>query len=544
MADILPPRPVCDRLLDQYFVVSEGLYRMVHIPSFQQEYARYLDGKGCNDSFLPRLLCMLCIAAGSGSGSRGLGHDRSTTVHIPTACVLVRHYLDSLRRRHVVDLTALQTELLLLQALKTVHPKEQSSWTQLGYIVRMAMTMGLHHDPSETPSLTPFTGECRRRLWFTVLEMDLDASLTRNLPCAIRPGEHSCRPPHNLDDTALLPTTAAPLPDSQPLDHPTTNHLQAYAARTLPVRMQAAALLSRLDSRTHTPPSYDEVLAVGTKLEAMLHDVNALFPLRHGERRRGALLDMHVRRTLLALYRPFFALGSSSSSKLDDNSNNSSSSSNYVPPPEQLTLSYLRSCMAVLGYVEDRQGRGEEVVVVVVAGEVVEAGLGVCWFISKQPAPGGGNTDAAAGWAAPGWGDDEGVERFCPWSVAAMVQAVERALDWLVGVVIQQDAGGHAYLRDIVALGVVLEAVQQHGSVEQKVVKGEARMRRILEVCRQNVKVQVCSSSRVLFLSLFPLNGRDAGSYGLQVHFTLLTDMSTRLRRLKPLMPTPCLTGD
>jgi hypothetical protein len=374
--------------------------------------------------------------------------------------------------------------------------------------------------------------------------MDLDASLTRNLPCAIRPGEHSCRPPHNLDDTALLPTTAAPIPYSQPHHHPTTNHLQAYAARTLPVRMQAAALLSRLDSRTHTPPSYDEVLAVGTKLEAMLHDVNALFPLRHGERRRGALLDMHVRRTLLALYRPFFALGSSSSSKLDDNSYNSSSSSNYVPPPEQLTLSYLRSCMAVLGYVEDRQGRGEEVLVVGVAGEVVEAGLGVCWFISKQPAPGGGNTDAAAGWAAPGWGDDEGVERFCPWSVAAMVQAVERALDWLVGVVLQQDAGGHAYLRDIVALGVVLEAVQQHGSVEQKVVKGEARMRRILEVCRQNVKVQVCSSSRVLFLSLFPLNGRDAGSYGLQVHFTLLTDMSTRLRRLKPLMPTPCLTGD
>ncbi|KAK4133171.1 hypothetical protein BT67DRAFT_383619, partial [Trichocladium antarcticum] len=328
MADILPPRPVRDRLLDRYFVVAEGLYRIVHIPSFQQEYARYSDAQGCNDSFLPRLLCMLCIAAGSGSGSgsRGLAHDRSTSVHIPTACVLVRHYLDHLRRRHVVDLTTLQTELLLLHALGTIDPQQQPTWAQLGYIVRMAMTMGLHRDPSETPSITPFAGECRRRLWFTVLEMDLHASLLCNLPPAIRPSEYSCRPPDNIDDTALLPTTN-PLPEPHPLDHPTTTHLQAYAARTLPARLQAAALLSRLNT---LPPSPSAVLAVGATLEAMLHDISTLFPtpqpdthLPHTQHhhhlpqpqqqppqkqhrpRSGPLLDMHLRRTLQALYRPF-----------------------------------------------------------------------------------------------------------------------------------------------------------------------------------------------------------------------------------------------
>jgi hypothetical protein len=57
------------------------------------------------------------------------------------------------------------------------------------------MTMSLGRDPSELPAVPGFLGECRRRLWFTIMEMDLHLSLTCGLPCAIRQGEYTCKPP-------------------------------------------------------------------------------------------------------------------------------------------------------------------------------------------------------------------------------------------------------------------------------------------------------------------------------------------------------------
>ncbi|KAK0741832.1 fungal-specific transcription factor domain-containing protein [Apiosordaria backusii] len=375
MNDVLPPRPICDRLVNQYFVVSEGLYRMVHIPSFHQEYSQYWDKRGCSESFLPRLLCMMSIAARFGTDSRGL-----SSVNIPTACTLVRHWLDDLRRKQITDLTTLQTELLLLHAQRTICPYQRASWTQLGYIVRMAMTMDLHRDPSELPFMNPFASELRRRLWYTLLEMDLHISIICNLPFAIRAGEYTCKPPSNLDDTSLSPTIPT-LPPSLPLDHPTSNRLQAYTSRTLPARIEAAALLSHL----HTLDSYTPILSSGQQLESLLSDINALFPRHaslnpentHKEWRHRALLDMHVRRPLLALYRPF-ALGLLSS----DNPSSSSC-------PQNIELSYLKSAMAILTYADELDPRSpgyEDVVgmyLFIMKKDIVEAGLGVCAYIKR-----------------------------------------------------------------------------------------------------------------------------------------------------------------
>jgi hypothetical protein len=301
MADILPKKPVCDRLLEAYIGMSEGLYRFMHIPSFRKEYEQYWDGKAYHDAFLPRLLCMMSIASRYESESRGLGHDKTNSVHTPTACALVRHWLDGLKGKQLVDVNTLQTEILLLHAQRQIALRQQDSWTQLGFILRMAMTMGLHRDPSEFPQLTPFFGELRRKLWYTVMDMDLHVALACNLPCAVREGEFSCKPPRNLNDEDLFPEMQE-LPESKPLDQYTISQLQAYAASTIPWRLKVSSILSRLDG-VH---DYVEVLEVGNKLERMLDDIACLFP-RHAaldaqrkykQWRDRALLDMHVRRPL------------------------------------------------------------------------------------------------------------------------------------------------------------------------------------------------------------------------------------------------------
>ncbi|GAB1313509.1 hypothetical protein MFIFM68171_03719 [Madurella fahalii] len=505
MADILPPRPVCDRLIQLYFAMSEGLFRIIHIPSFQQEYTDYWDGKGCNESFLPRLLCMVCIAARLGTDSRGLGHDRFTSVHIPTACVLVRHWLDELRRKHLAELTMLQTELLLLHALKTIHPMHQASWAELGYVVRMAMTMSLQRDPSELPGVTDFQGECRRRLWFTLVEMDLHVSLTCNLPSAVRQGEYTCEPPGNIDDADLSPIMSA-LPDSKPLDQLTTNQLQAYCARTLPVRMEAAVLAGQIDVlHDHTA-----VMEIGAKLELLLDDVRRQFPsgrddlcLPIKERRNRAQLDLHLRRLLMALYRPFVMGGSSNC-------------------PPQISQGYLRSCMAMLATCLDKDcnfrhtgagaGAGlgpdhdprvspgydglEGMFHSVTASEMVDTALGVCWYAKMAQETDGVRDAPSSSWDGNQHedGEAEAVREgryhhsrqhnpYHPWPAQAMVNTVESALEKVTGLV----GSSEGDLKDVVALAIVLGYVQP-GSVERKMQKSDGYVRRVMEVCLKGGK--------------------------------------------------------
>ncbi|KAK4166218.1 fungal-specific transcription factor domain-containing protein [Cladorrhinum sp. PSN259] len=480
MADILPDRQVCDRLIKLYFVFSEGYYRMVHIPSFQVEYTQYWLGGTCNGGFLPRLLCMLCVAARFGTESRGLGQDRSAGIHVPTACALVRSWLNEIRKIKIADLTILQVELLLLHAQRTIGPYHQASWVQLGCVVRMAMTLELHRDPSELPSITPFQSEIRRRLWYTLLEMDLHISLIYNLPFSIREGEYTCRPPSNIDDTTLIPA-AQHLPTPYPLDHPSSNRLQAYTSRTLPARLEAATLLFHLRDLD----SYAPIITAGQKLESIISDVHAVFPRpplifnpmdKHKEWRQRILLDVHARRPLLSLYRPF-ALG--------------------TPDPQCPPLieqAYLKSAMAILTYLDELTPRTEgyadvvSMYLYIMKKDVVESALGVCWFMKRSlqhqqlQHQNCTNTHSPDGEGPPlpplpppGWGLDNSDERY-PWSVATMVQIVERTIERLIAII--PDSSGD--LTDVVSLCIVFSAVCPAG-IEDGVRQIKAWTKRILD---------------------------------------------------------------
>jgi len=471
MVDMLPPRPVCDKLVDLYFVVSE--YQMLHVPSFKHEYSEYWDGRRCRDSFLPQLLCVLCIAAPFGTESRGLSHDRSATIHVPTACVLVRDWLDELRKKHMVDAAALHIELMLITALRSIGASKHDPLAQMGYVTRTALTLGLQDDPSEIPTLTEFNRECRRRLWFDIVEMDLHLALVANFPSVLRQGRYTCKPPSNLDDEDLFPDMTA-LAAQKPLDQTTDSQIRAYTAMTLPVRLEAATLMNRLGGEL----DYNSILAVGAKLERILDDIRHLFP-RHGslstankhkEWRLRVFLDMHVRLTLIAVYRPFVI--------------------NFVEVPPQMSLSFLKACMTVLTYLDEidpNHPDHEDVVVMYQFGMrhcIMGAAFRVCWFLKMMASNGG-----AIPWT-PTWNEGDHVLQRIPWSVTAMVQAVERSLDRLIRLTSQ---GPDCYVQGLVALTIVLSAVQP-GTVSDKVHRIDLRLRQIWAVCSQmSQELRVCT---------------------------------------------------
>lgn len=489
MADILPNKTICDRLLDAYITMSEGLYRVVHVPSFRTEYEAFWQQRGVSDAFLPRLMCMLSLGARFETDKRGLSHDRSDGIHAPTACTLARAWLDGLRGKQLVDMDTLQCEVLLLHATRMMASKNQDSWMQLGSIVRMAMIMGLHRDPDEFPQIRPFYAELRRRLWYTIMDMDLHVALASNLPCSVREGEYTCRPPGNLDDADIYPEMAT-LPPSKPIDEFTNNQLQAYASRTLPHRIRVSTIINRLD----TIRDFEEVLDCGSQLERLLDDVNHLFPRRNltlnpaakfKEWRMRALLDMHVRRPLLALYRPF-ALST-------------------VECPAHITTSYLKSSMTMLTYMDELDphmpgfGDVSHMYHIVLRHDIMQAAFSVCYFIkcaNEQQAaaaaaaashhPNTTSNSSLANGQLPSpdvrhhsgeLGFINALENRTVWSTQGMTRAVKKTLDSFVSMVKDSSCD----LKDTVVLSVVVNSVQG-GGTEDKIRRITDGIAKIAEV--------------------------------------------------------------
>ncbi|CAK7197508.1 hypothetical protein SEUCBS139899_000155 [Sporothrix eucalyptigena] len=586
MADILPRRDVCERLVRAYVNVSEGLYRVIHVPTFLQEFDAYwangvtgsvgsgmgatnigaraggpsggggtagggvVPGQGVTEDFLPRLLCMLCIGGRFETESKGLAYDRSDGVHIPTACALVRSWLDGLRGKPSVDVITLQTEVLLLHASRMIQPRSQRIWTELGIISRLAMAMGLHRDPSEfAPDITPFQGECRRKLWFTIMDMDLHVSLASGLPSALRPGEFTCRPPRNLDDNDLYLEMPS-LPPGKPMDQYTEAQMQLFAANTLPLRMRASDLLCNIDSLT----DYWEVMDVGGDLEKALDDINCLFPRnaalnshqKHKEWRMRAMLDMHVRRPLLALYRPF-ALSASAD----------------CPPPAAISDVYLKSSMAMLTYMEELDPTipgfddVSHMYYVILRNDIVQAAFSVCFYIKQaveaETSPGtvGGMRSGSAGagnqvdasspplahihggaagstTSAPGSSNSWGVGRnnsgvgagrnntssrktSLIWTSAYMIRTVERTVENLARLVNDLSFD----LRDVIALATVLGSVMPAGSPAQRSDHIRTQVGRVLDTCVDKLRNHSSPAIRaaVMGQNLPPMGHHGPGGY-------------------------------
>lgn len=75
------------------------------------------------------------------------------------------------------------------------------AWLLSGVVTRLAFRMGYHRDPSHFPSLSPFEGEVRRRIWVIVHCMDTMMSAQMGLPRLVKASSWDTHPPRNLLDS-------------------------------------------------------------------------------------------------------------------------------------------------------------------------------------------------------------------------------------------------------------------------------------------------------------------------------------------------------
>lgn len=131
----------------------------------------------------------------------------------------------------------------------------------INMILHLAMRMGYHRDPDHFPGISPFEGEMRRRVWTTILQLDLVLSLEMGLPRSATDRHIDTKLPRNLYDSDFE-EDATEIPPPRP-ETEWTPILPLIAKGRL---ISAIGLICDVNTDTK-PPSYEEVVKVDTLLQ-------------------------------------------------------------------------------------------------------------------------------------------------------------------------------------------------------------------------------------------------------------------------------------
>lgn len=307
---LLPEKNTVDELVSVYFENFETTYRILHRPSFWKDYqAFWEDPQKSQPSMVVTILLVLatvrCFSTTEETnfiGDSSSGRERATTWIDACEFWLYRH-----SRKHLT-LEYFQIQCLCVLAKQVNCIKMKQDWVHTGDIMRLAMASGLHRDPSllKAGKTSEFHKEMRRRVWATIVEMELQASIEKGLPSSVSGLEFDCPVPANIEDEALCPAYSFPA-SSKPIEQYTAASYLHASRHSLAVRI---ALTSLLNSGKPAI-SYEEVLEYDSKISSLLKC------LPQWSNSAGAipsiLLDFQLRQFLVILHTPYARLAASDS---------------------------------------------------------------------------------------------------------------------------------------------------------------------------------------------------------------------------------------
>ncbi|PYH43486.1 Zn(II)2Cys6 transcription factor [Aspergillus saccharolyticus JOP 1030-1] len=262
--DYVPPRTISDQLLAAYLRTLESAYRVIHVPSFRRAYDQYwADPAASSPAFVIKLLLILAVGSvfcPDDTPYGSLVSKLSVSQWIYTA----QSWLTSPFEKARLDMQGLQLHCLLLIARQVTAIGGELAWIGAGSLLRTAMHMGFHIDPRHMAKVSPFDAEMRRRLWATILEINLQTSLDAGGIPLIHPDDYDCDPPMNLNDEEM---EQDPFPAARPAGTLTQTSLQIALARSQAVRLRIAKFVNSFRSGM----SYDEALELSAELVQLNH---------------------------------------------------------------------------------------------------------------------------------------------------------------------------------------------------------------------------------------------------------------------------------
>jgi len=267
----LPERSEADRLVSRYFTSYDPAVHILHPPSWYRLYQKHWeDPRRTSPAWLGQMFAVMCLAMHTyhrigdeppeyqGRTLKMASHYRS----LAGQCLLLADFLKPVN--HMIETLVLH----LHSEYARTRDSEVGVWVLVGMIARLAMRMGYHRDPKYYPSITPFQGEIRRRVWTFVRQSDLLFSFQVGLPSMIRLGDCDTELPRNLFDDEFDEDTKI-----MPHSRPTT---EATPVSYMRVKATMAFAFGKVVERLHsvTPINYDEVMT----LDQNLRETRAEYP--------------------------------------------------------------------------------------------------------------------------------------------------------------------------------------------------------------------------------------------------------------------------
>ncbi|KAJ4147058.1 hypothetical protein LMH87_001610 [Akanthomyces muscarius] len=295
----IPTRVECDALVDIYLSTHERMYRVLHTPTFHQQYeAFWQDQAASSMSFCMKLVLILALGStlSQEAGECALA-DRQTR----TWTYAAQWWLTGPTEKSTFNLDGVQVACLLQLARQMTAVGR--AWISSGSLLQMAFSVGLHRDPSHFPSMTPLQAQMQRRLWATVLELHLLSAM--DSPMQAYADLESCdtRPPDNIDDEQLT-ADADDIPASQGDHHITDSSLQRLLCKSFHSRLQAARSL-----HTGSELAYADTIRLANTLKTACAELSQFFDAHSTSSLLSSFhrsfLDIHFRLHILRLHRQF-----------------------------------------------------------------------------------------------------------------------------------------------------------------------------------------------------------------------------------------------
>ena len=290
-------------LVNSYLATFEQAYRIIHVPTFLDEVNAYwIDPMAMEQGWMAQYLTIL-----------GLGNLVQTPAWAPETSGHEKRYSQLFEQAQAY---LMQTPFLSSPTLATIRTlclmtiakeaytmscrQSDASWSMMGLISRLAMTMGLHLERPEQDGR--FESEIRRRLWTTIVYLDIQQSVRTGTPLSIHLHDFTSLCPTNCNDADFGPNQEFTI-DPALISERTDTSYQVLLYQSLPILFP---LISRLNSPSIGLLTYEEAVDYDKGLREFLQGATTF---RDEDPQHWQLPDMTTdiffRSILLSLHRQF-----------------------------------------------------------------------------------------------------------------------------------------------------------------------------------------------------------------------------------------------
>lgn len=305
LLELLPDQRTTNSLIHTYWATFETVYRLLYAPTFWADYQLLWDRPTAvsADFVVIVLLAMAAVSCVSPQDRPRYMGDSSSPRETATAWIDICESWLELQSRKNISLSYWQIQCLLLLTKLSNTIKKKRSWSSAGALMKLAMSAGFPRDPDLLRRPTSqLHKELRRRLWATMMELDLQVSIDRGMPSLAADMLWDTANVLNINDEDLKEG------EIQTQQLPSSSYTPSLFLHISRQSLNLRSSLNILINNYEADITHEDVLKYDEQLTSNIEQVKSLTKTDGRGKFGGlplALLDIQLRQFLILLHAPF-----------------------------------------------------------------------------------------------------------------------------------------------------------------------------------------------------------------------------------------------